>query len=303
MVERDDVAAQFVGHQLGAVADAEDGDAPGPDGRVRPWGVGVVDRVRAAGQDDRPGAPALEFGERRVVRQQLGVDVQFADAPGDQLGELAAEVEDDDGRALLLVRGGRAIVGRAIRGRGFQRGLEIGLDLGVVGGQDPVTGVGLLAVDRLATLPGSPAARPVGGVEAASDASSVGSPVASVIARCRPPCRVRPVYPGRVRARRQCRPPGAASAVAHRLGGHREVALEFGGDVVGRGGGGDGRPHVDQPAIALDGPDRERRVTHPEARMAALLVVGRRAAPVLDEEEGQPVAGAAQGPVPGRAGG
>ena len=56
----------------------------------------VVDRVRAAGQDDRPRAAALELLERRVVGQQLGVDVQLAHAAGDQLGELAAEVQHDD---------------------------------------------------------------------------------------------------------------------------------------------------------------------------------------------------------------
>ncbi len=104
VVERDDVATELVGHQLGAVADAEDGDPPGPDRRVGPRGARVVDRVRAARQDDRPGAAPLELGVRRVVRQQLRVDVELADAPRDELGELAAEVEDDDGLAVV---GGR----------------------------------------------------------------------------------------------------------------------------------------------------------------------------------------------------
>jgi hypothetical protein len=34
VVEGDDVAPELVGHQLSAVADAEDGDASGPDRRV-----------------------------------------------------------------------------------------------------------------------------------------------------------------------------------------------------------------------------------------------------------------------------
>ena len=109
VVERDDVATELVGHQLGAVADAEDGDATGPDGRVGPGSARVVDRVRAAGQDDRPGAAPLQLGIRRVVRQELRVDVELADAPRDELGELAAEVEDDDGLAVVGVgRAGRS---------------------------------------------------------------------------------------------------------------------------------------------------------------------------------------------------
>ncbi len=45
-----------------------------------------------------------------VVRQQLGVDVELADAAADELGELAAEVEDDDGpvRRARLAAGDRA---------------------------------------------------------------------------------------------------------------------------------------------------------------------------------------------------
>jgi hypothetical protein len=47
------------------------------------------------------------------VRQQLGVDIELAHASGDQLGELAAEIEDDHG-----TRGGsRGIAARAVRRR------------------------------------------------------------------------------------------------------------------------------------------------------------------------------------------
>ena len=41
---------------------------------------------------------------------------------------------------------------RAVRRRRVERRLEIGLDLGVVGREDAVAGVGRLAVDRLAAL-------------------------------------------------------------------------------------------------------------------------------------------------------
>ena len=107
-----DVPAELVGHELGAVADAQDGDAPVPDGRVGPGGIRVVDRHRAARQDDRPRAAALDLLPRRVVGQQLRIDVELADPPRDQLGELAAEVEDDDGAG----RGRRVAVGPVVVG-------------------------------------------------------------------------------------------------------------------------------------------------------------------------------------------
>ncbi len=88
----------------------------------------------------------LDLAPRRVVRQELGVDVQLANAAGDQLGELAAEVQDDDGVGLS-----RLCLG-ALGWRRVQRLLEIGLHLGIVRSQDPVARVGGLAMDRPATI-------------------------------------------------------------------------------------------------------------------------------------------------------
>jgi hypothetical protein len=48
VIEGDDVAAQLVGHQLGAIADPQDGDLAGPDRRIRARGPGVIDGVGAA---------------------------------------------------------------------------------------------------------------------------------------------------------------------------------------------------------------------------------------------------------------
>ncbi len=81
------------------------------------------------------------------MRQELRVDVQLANTAGDQLGELAAEVEDDD-----RVRLDGSVAGGSLRSRRVERGLEIGLDLGVIGGEDAVAGVRGLAVDGLAAL-------------------------------------------------------------------------------------------------------------------------------------------------------
>jgi len=83
--------------------------------------------------------------------------VQLAHAAGDQLGELAAEVEDDDGVRLdRLWRAGGAGTGavqcRALGRRRVERHLEVGLDLGVVRRENAMAGVGRRAVDRGAAL-------------------------------------------------------------------------------------------------------------------------------------------------------
>ena len=89
--------------------------------------------------------------------------MELADAAGDELGELAPEVEDDDRVGLEPGTGRRA---SRSGGRGVERDLEVGLDLGVVRGEDPVTGVRRLAVDGLAALGGrrswSPVCTPAG---------------------------------------------------------------------------------------------------------------------------------------------
>ena len=84
--------------------------------------------------------------------------MQLSHATGDQLGELAAEVEDGDGAGLWDDgRGGRPILGRADRGRRVERHLEIGLHLGIVGREHAVARVGGLPVDGLAAILRGPA--------------------------------------------------------------------------------------------------------------------------------------------------
>jgi hypothetical protein len=83
--------------------------------------------------------------------QQLGVDVELPDAPGDQLGELAAEIEDDDWAG----RGARAVVQASFGRRGVEGGLEVGLDLGVIRREDAVAGVRRFAMDGLAPRRGA----------------------------------------------------------------------------------------------------------------------------------------------------
>jgi len=90
------------------------------------------------------------------VGEELRVDVQLADAPRDQLGELAAEVEDDDRVGFCGVP---AIVRRSGRFGSMKGRLEIGLYLCVVRGQHAMTRVRCFAVDGLAPLAGAVAAR------------------------------------------------------------------------------------------------------------------------------------------------
>ena len=95
------VATQLAGHQLGPVADPQDRNPAAPHAAVGQRGIGVVDRVWATREDHRLWPPALDLRPGRVVREQLRIDVQLADPAGDQLGELAAEIEDDDGVGTL----------------------------------------------------------------------------------------------------------------------------------------------------------------------------------------------------------
>ena len=90
-----DGAAQLPRQVLHAVADAEDGDAELEELWVDPRRIVDVDAHGTAGEDDAPGAPGDDVGDRRVVRDQLRVDVQLAHAAGDELPILRAEVQHE----------------------------------------------------------------------------------------------------------------------------------------------------------------------------------------------------------------
>ncbi len=97
MVAAFDAAAHLRHHGLLAVADAEHRQAglEHPVGRARRAELG--DAGRAAGQDDGLGLEALEGFFRLVEGHDLGVDALLAHAPRDQLRDLAAEIDDEDG--------------------------------------------------------------------------------------------------------------------------------------------------------------------------------------------------------------
>ena len=91
-----DRAAEILGEQLGAVADAEDRDPEIVDRPGRPRGA--QSRGRLAGPPERMSPRgSLATSAAVIVADDLGVDVGLADAPRDELGVLGAEVDDEDG--------------------------------------------------------------------------------------------------------------------------------------------------------------------------------------------------------------
>lgn len=92
-----DGAAEGRGHQLEAVAHAEDGDAGVEEFAVEAGGAVGVDRGGAAGEDDRRRVLGEHLRYRHGARHDLAVDPGLADAAGDELGVLRAEVDDQDG--------------------------------------------------------------------------------------------------------------------------------------------------------------------------------------------------------------
>jgi hypothetical protein len=95
--------AQDRRHQLHAVTDAEDGRAELEQPCVAVGRFRIRHAARPTGQDEAGGLPGLEHLERRIERNDFGVDRQLAQAPRDQLGVLRSEVQNEDG----LMHGGR----------------------------------------------------------------------------------------------------------------------------------------------------------------------------------------------------
>src|SRR6185369_3571810 len=83
-------------HQLNAVANSQDRDSDLENLGIRVRSSGFINRRRAAREDDRPRIPASYGFGAGVEREDLGVDTKLANSPGDKLGVLAAEIENDD---------------------------------------------------------------------------------------------------------------------------------------------------------------------------------------------------------------
>jgi hypothetical protein len=98
-----DLAAELGGHDHLAVADAEHGNA-GIEDRLRRAGRAFfVHRFRAAGQNHRFRLHVAEGCFRLLERHDFGIDALLANAAGDQLRDLAAEIDNQN----LVMRRGR----------------------------------------------------------------------------------------------------------------------------------------------------------------------------------------------------
>ena len=92
-----DGAAEEVRDELHAVTDPEHGDPELEQSALGARRVVVVDALRSAREDDSDRLTAADLLDRQVERVHLAVDAVLAHAAGDQLRELAAEIEDEDG--------------------------------------------------------------------------------------------------------------------------------------------------------------------------------------------------------------
>jgi hypothetical protein len=88
-------SAQMVGEPLHAVADAEHRNAEREDARITFGSLCVVYGTGAAGEHDSRRFEFANFIERGRAWENRGEDLLFADAASDELGVLAAEVEND----------------------------------------------------------------------------------------------------------------------------------------------------------------------------------------------------------------
>ena len=102
------LAAELHAHRHLAVADAEHRHAGLEHDLRRARAADLGGRGRAAGQDHRLRLDALEGLLGLLERHDLGIDAGLAHPPGDQLGDLAAEIDDEDGVGMSgAFHGGR----------------------------------------------------------------------------------------------------------------------------------------------------------------------------------------------------
>jgi len=91
-----DTAAEHVRHELHAVADAEHRNTEVEDAILAPWRT-LVTNTRWAARQNQPSRTARgQFAEGRLEREDLRVDLELAQAPGDELRVLGAEIEDQE---------------------------------------------------------------------------------------------------------------------------------------------------------------------------------------------------------------
>ena len=91
-----DGAAEELGHELQAVADAKDRNAEVEHGAVDERRAGLIDAEGASGKDDPARLEGADLLHGHRAGMDLAVDVQLANAAGDELRVLRTEIEDED---------------------------------------------------------------------------------------------------------------------------------------------------------------------------------------------------------------
>ena len=68
----------------------------GEDGRVEAGGARLIDAAGSTGEDEAPGGKLPDAGHRQIEGVNFAVDLEFPHPPGNELGILGAEVQDQD---------------------------------------------------------------------------------------------------------------------------------------------------------------------------------------------------------------
>ena len=131
-----DLAAESVGDELHAVADAEHGDAEIVDFAVHLRRLGRVNARWTAREDDSRGLQLGDGGRFGVVRNDLRVDLTFPNAAGDDLCVLGTEIQNEDfisggllRHGVLLSEFGAEVVGEGVVWHDFSTALDSLLEL------------------------------------------------------------------------------------------------------------------------------------------------------------------------------
>ncbi len=97
------VGAEMLRDDVHAVADAEHGDAEVEDFVGEVGRAGIVEAGGTTGKDNAAGLQRADFLEGKVIGMDLAIDASLADAPSDELGVLAAKVENQDHENTLQI--------------------------------------------------------------------------------------------------------------------------------------------------------------------------------------------------------
>src|SRR5690606_31643523 len=99
-----DLTAKLGAHGLLAITDAEHRDAGLEDLLRRTRAADVDGRMRAAGEDNALRPDAVEGFAGRLEGHDLAIGAGLAHAPGNELRDLAAEIDDEDGVGMMVRR-------------------------------------------------------------------------------------------------------------------------------------------------------------------------------------------------------